>query len=220
MVQGTWSYFLGTSDSTMIIQIASLSTQNCTHNVSYWRTHPEAWPVEKITLGSATYSKEEALVILHTPSRVLAQQLIAAKLNVFSGADPTAIAETIAEADDWLITYPLKREYGAELAHKLKQYNEGIIGPGACAESPTTQDETKCDPAADADANSGPRPDRDNGEATDADAATGLCKVTPTPQPGKQPKPTAPVPGPVFTQSPVPTPIQMRFTPLPIDIAP
>jgi len=220
VAQGTWSYFTGASEGMMTIHIAPPSSQNCTYSTSYWKTHPEAWPVEEIMLGGITYSKEEALIILHTPSRVLARQLIAAKLNVFHGADPTVIAETIVAADEWLTTYPLKREYGIELAQKLTQFNEGIIGPGACTESPSAQGRTRCAPAAEADTSFGPHPDGDSGDATNADANTDLCPGTPTPLPAKQPKPTASVPVPVFTQSPVPTPIPMRFTPMPVELTP
>lgn len=226
LAQGTWSYFLGMSDGIMTVHIASPLSQNCTYSANYWETHPEAWPVEEIMLGSRTYSKEEAFIILHTQSRVLARQLIAAKLNVFNGADPTVIAETIAAADDWLATYPLKREYGIELAQKLTQYNEGVIGPGACTGSPSAQGGARCDPAADADASADlckvtPMPCRMlmlPARSPDADAD--LCPGTPTPLPAKQPRPTASVPAPVVTQSPAPTSIRIRFTPMPIELTP
>lgn len=209
LAQGTWSYFLGTSDGTMTVQIAPLPPQGCTHSVDYWIAHPEAWLVEEITIGGMTYSKEKAFTILHTQSRVLARQLIAAKLNVFNGADPTVIAETIAEADNWLITYPLKREYGIELAHKLSQYNDGVIGPGACAESPVVQGGIGCDPAAEADANN-PRLDSDPRDTANPCGATPTAKMTPQPtvwskiRPTKEPEPTQGAPAPVSTPLPLP----------------
>ena len=118
----------------------------CTHSQGYWKTHPDSWPVEQLELGGETYSKQEALQILNTPSAgdatyILAYQLIAAKLNVASGADDTDIEDTITEADSWLLENPLgsdpkgeERETGIELAARLESYNEGEIGPGMCEE--------------------------------------------------------------------------------------
>lgn len=220
LAPGTWSYFLGTSDSTMTVQIASLPPQGCTHSVDYWIAHPEAWPVEEVTIGGITYFKGTALTILRTQSRALARQLIAAKLNVFSGADPTAIAETIAEADDWLITYPLKREYGIELARKLSQYNDGVIGPGACAESLVVQGKARCPSSNEADVSSDPRPNRNPEDAPHpcrttpsiqtTPQPTALSKIRPTkePDPTQEPEPTqgTPAPGSTPLSLPFPTP--------------
>jgi hypothetical protein len=53
----------------------------------YWKNHPDAWPLDTLTLGTVTYSKDQLLLILRRPVRgnglvALAHQLIAAKLNV------------------------------------------------------------------------------------------------------------------------------------------
>ena len=58
----------------------------------------------ELQLGNVTYTQEQLLDILHQPVRgngllILAHQLIAAKLNIAAGADPSCIQETIAEAD-------------------------------------------------------------------------------------------------------------------------
>ena len=58
-------------------------------------------------LGSQTYTKAELLAILKHPvhgdaSMILAVQLIAAKLNIAAGSDPTPISSTIAHADSLL----------------------------------------------------------------------------------------------------------------------
>ena len=55
-------------------------------------------------LGNVTYTQEQLLAILHEPVRgngllILAHQLIAAKLNIAAGADPSCIQDAIAEAD-------------------------------------------------------------------------------------------------------------------------
>jgi hypothetical protein len=63
-----------------------------------------------MTLGSKTYTKAELLTILGTPigkgtkadaSLILADQLIAAKLNIANGADGTPVISTIMNADSY-----------------------------------------------------------------------------------------------------------------------
>ena len=69
----------------------------CPLSQGYWKNHPNAWPVNSLMLGSQTYTKAELLAILNTPgggdaSMILAVQLIAAKLNIAAGSDPTPVA--------------------------------------------------------------------------------------------------------------------------------
>ena len=76
----------------------------CVRGQGYWKNHPEAWPVTELQLGNVTYTQQQLLDILHEPVRgngllILAHQLIAAKLNIAAGADPSCIEGTIAEAD-------------------------------------------------------------------------------------------------------------------------
>jgi hypothetical protein len=82
-----------------------------TGTIGYWKTHPEAWPVETLTLGGQVYTKEEAIALLNTPTRgdqsiQLAKQLIGAKLNVASGNYSYCIEDAIAEADALLAETP------------------------------------------------------------------------------------------------------------------
>jgi len=77
---------------------------DCTLTQGFWKNHPDAWPVSSLTLGSVTYTQAQLLAILTQPVKgnglvSLAHQLIAAKLNIANGADPTGIAATIAAAD-------------------------------------------------------------------------------------------------------------------------
>lgn len=77
----------------------------------YWKNHEEAWPVDSLTLGDTTYSKTQLLQLFWTPTKgdpsmILAHQLIAAKLNIASNADPTEIADAIAAADSVLASFP------------------------------------------------------------------------------------------------------------------
>jgi len=71
----------------------------CTYTQGYWRTRPNAWPVTSLALGAVTYQAAQLTAILDNPAQgnglvILAHQLIAAKLNIANGADPTDVAAT------------------------------------------------------------------------------------------------------------------------------
>jgi uncharacterized repeat protein (TIGR01451 family) len=135
---------LANNTATEDTEVIGATGNNCTYTQGYWKNHPDAWPVEGITIGGVTYTKAEAIAILNTPpdgdaTYILAHQLIAARLNILNGADPDAVATTIVEADDWLATHPLgsnpsnpDREEAIELSEILDDYNNGLIGPGHC----------------------------------------------------------------------------------------
>jgi hypothetical protein len=105
------------------------------------------WRLTDITLGSVTYTAGKAECILNTPADgngliSLAHQLIAAKLNVEkNGAPPAAVTACIADADALigsLIVPPLGGGFldptaTSALTSCLQGYNEGAVGPGACA---------------------------------------------------------------------------------------
>jgi hypothetical protein len=69
---------------------------------------------------------------------ILAHQLIAAKLNIANGADPTAVQQTVIDADSMiggLIVPPIGNGYlspgqTSNVTETLTEYNEGTIGPG------------------------------------------------------------------------------------------
>ena len=79
--------------------------EECVRSQGYWKTHPNAWPVNNLRLGNIIYSKNQLLLIWNTPAAgngliSLAHQLMAAKLNIISGAvAPTAVLNAIAAAD-------------------------------------------------------------------------------------------------------------------------
>lgn len=117
----------------------------CTYTQGFWKTHPEAWPVDSLTLGSVSYTAEELLAIFGQPVAgnglvSLAHQLIAAKLNIANGADPTDAAGDIAAADaliGGLVVPPVGSGFLAPsdtsaLVDALSDYNEGLTGPGHC----------------------------------------------------------------------------------------
>ena len=71
-------------------------------------------------LGSQTYSQTELLNILNTrvgsgpkadASLILADQLIAAKLNIANGSDPAPVSSTITDADSLLSAFSDKLPY-------------------------------------------------------------------------------------------------------------
>jgi len=89
------------------------------------------------------------LDILHEPVRgngllILAHQLIAAKLNIAAGADPSCIEGTIAEADALigdLVIPPVGDGYLAPreappLAGILGRFNEGGMCAASCDHGP------------------------------------------------------------------------------------
>jgi hypothetical protein len=127
------------------------ASQVCTQG--YWKNHPEAWP-DVIEVDGEEWSMEYALQILATPPRgdawfILAHQLIAAKLNELGGADVTAVAGTISDAEAWLVANtagePLEeseREYAIALAETLDIFNNSMPEPEPCdASEPSTPPE-------------------------------------------------------------------------------
>ena len=75
----------------------------------YWKNHPEAWPVDEITIGGVIYTKEEAIDIIKMPdgdkTYTIFRALVSARLNVLIGNDDSCIADTISGADVRMETY-------------------------------------------------------------------------------------------------------------------
>ena len=132
---------------------------NCTFTQGYWKTHPDAWPVDSLMLGTVMYSQAQLLSILHQPAQgnglvILAHQLIAVLLNIANGADDTDVAMAVTAAQaliGGLVVPPVGSGYLApsstsSLTQTLDDYNNGIIGPGHCGTvgvEPTTWSRTK-----------------------------------------------------------------------------
>jgi len=129
--------------------------EGCTFTQGFWKTHgpiptgnnSNEWPVTSLTLGTVSYTDLELLAIFNKPAAgngllTLAHQLIAAKLNIASGADGTAIAGAIAAADSLIggfVVPPVGSGFvspaaTSALTTTLMNYNEGATGPGHCAE--------------------------------------------------------------------------------------
>jgi uncharacterized delta-60 repeat protein len=117
----------------------------CPRTHGYWKTHPESWPVDSLVLGNQTYSKAELLSLLGLTSQTdasvtLARQLIAAKLNIASGSDPTPVVSAIADSDAVLSGYSGKLPYKVKSSNTngqvmvanaiiLTNYNQGLLTP-------------------------------------------------------------------------------------------
>jgi hypothetical protein len=101
--------------------------------------------VNSLVLGSQTYTKAELLNILNNSgsgdaSMILAVQLIAAKLNIANGSDPTPVASTITHADSLLSMFSGKLPYKVKPSSSIGQmmvndgntlnsYNNGQLTP-------------------------------------------------------------------------------------------
>lgn len=106
----------------------------------YWHK-PENWPVDEITVGGVTYTKEEAAMYMTggvkgDKSINLFRHTVSAMLNVIIGNDDSCIADTIDAADAWLATYPLGSgvrasseawEEGGPYLSELDDYNNGRL---------------------------------------------------------------------------------------------
>lgn len=142
----------GNPDSQLSVAVNDQTTAstNCTFTQGYWKNHANAWPVSSLTLGTVTYTKVELLQILGAPVKgngliSLCHQLIATKLNVAQGADPSAASAAIAAADaliGGLVCPPvgsgsLSPGSTSSTTQTLDDYNNGVIGPGHCGTVPT-----------------------------------------------------------------------------------
>jgi hypothetical protein len=140
----------GDSQPTADLVVSTLTAaQNCTYTLGYWKTHDGAWPVTSLTLGTVTYNQADLLAILNQPSGgnglvILAHQLIAAKLNLANGADPSFISASIAAGDaimGSLVPPPVGSDSVSpgsvnSVSHNLDDWNNGITGPGHCGTVP------------------------------------------------------------------------------------
>ncbi len=112
-----------------------------TATIGYWKNHPAAWPVSTITIGGVVYTRDQAIVLLGTPSRGdksidLFKQLVATKLSLIAGNDPSCIYQTAASADAWMAAHPPGSNVGGSSSAwaqaspwhtQLDNYNNGQL---------------------------------------------------------------------------------------------
>ena len=132
IVVAGWSWPADTGDGAFGLvrylggDCGSQTPSACPRTQGYWQAHPDAWPVSSLTLGSQIYTKEQLHALLASPTRgdasiVLAQQMIAAMLNIANGVDPTPIAATLAHADALLSVFSGKLPYGVKTSSVMGQ---------------------------------------------------------------------------------------------------
>jgi hypothetical protein len=112
-----------------------------TGTIGYWKTHASAWPVSSITIGGVVYTRDQAITILSTPSRGdksidFFDQLVAAKLNLIAGNNPSCIYSTISSGDAWMAAHPPGSGVGGSSSAwttaspwhtQLDNYNNGLL---------------------------------------------------------------------------------------------
>ncbi len=136
-------------------QFENAALLSCTNPARYWRENLEAWPVDEIELAGITISQVDGHIMIDPgddaedygdhyrwgrllPKRIF-RQYVAAWLNVLAGAGSADIDDTLAKAEAFLLEYPLgsrvrwyDRWKGHKILRKLRRFNRGHIGPGAC----------------------------------------------------------------------------------------
>lgn len=160
--------------------------EGCTLTQGYWKNHEESWPTSKLTIGGVEYSQEKLLELFQTApkgdaSLVLCHQLIAALLNVASGASDAALDGALDAAEAWMVAnkdadgqlpYDVKRGSAADeavsLSGKLADFNEGGIGPGHCDDGPGSG---SGDPGGEGSSSSGGESGTDGGESGEGGCA-------------------------------------------------
>lgn len=95
---------------TMAALQIEVETPPGTGTPGYWKNHPDAWPVEEISVGGVTYSRCEAIKIMKTSGKgdkcfTMFNALVSAKLNVMIGNESGCISDTVADADSWMAQY-------------------------------------------------------------------------------------------------------------------
>jgi hypothetical protein len=110
-----------------------------TGTLGYWKNHPTAWP-NGVTIAGVPYTTDAAIWWMQRISKdrttQMFAQLVAAKLSVGIGNDPSCIASTISWADSWLTTYPVGSNVSGSSAawaaaapyhDQLDAYNNGQL---------------------------------------------------------------------------------------------
>ena len=118
----------------------------CVRTPGFWKNHPDAWPVEVLTLGGVELMKPDIIVILNTPEKgdksfTIFRALVAAKLNELSGANVSCIDDVMYMADKWLYFNAqgsnvkgssIEWKNGELLYLELDDYNNGLLCAPAC----------------------------------------------------------------------------------------
>lgn len=110
----------------------------------YWMNHPEAWPINSITVGGVTYSITQAIQNMRNSSSKdvtysMFQAVVAARLNALVGNQSGCITGALAGAESWLTANPLGSRVsgsstawtgsggGEDIKDTLDAYNNGLL---------------------------------------------------------------------------------------------
>jgi RHS repeat-associated protein len=103
---------------------SALPPEACVLSHGYWKNHTAAWPVQTLQLGDPaktvhTYNASALQSLLSASAKgdasiILAMQLIAAKLNIASGAHSASAEAAIAHADTLLAAFNRTLPYGVK----------------------------------------------------------------------------------------------------------
>jgi len=107
----------------------------------YWKNHPEAWPVQSITVGGVSYSKTDAIAWLGKVGKdkttTMFSSLLPAMLNLLIGNAGQCVTAEIAGANAWMLQFgPVGSKVAASspawgvgepLHQKLDAYNNGLL---------------------------------------------------------------------------------------------
>ncbi|QED37552.1 hypothetical protein FK178_07350 [Antarcticibacterium arcticum] len=117
----------------------------CTNGMGWWKINFELWPGAGKNLGNVYYTNEQLLAILNSPVKgnglmSLSHHLIATKLNIANGSNPTDVAAAVQAADALIgnvnvFTGNIKTNLVGSIKEALENYNNGITGPGNCEET-------------------------------------------------------------------------------------
>jgi hypothetical protein len=116
----------------------------CTNTADYWRTHPQEWPLNQLSLSGKRYTAAELLAILQTDpagdvSYLVLQELIPAFLNLENSPAPSSLTQSLLATQLWLNDNPLgsnptgeTQKAGLALVDELRVYNNGKLGVPNC----------------------------------------------------------------------------------------
>jgi hypothetical protein len=123
-----------------IIELTVPSRGPGTGTPGYWKNHPEAWPVDSITIGEDTYTKAQAIKLMGKSdgdkTYTMFRAYVSAYLNVLIGNESSCIDDTLADAYNWLdkhepgsgVTGSSKAwKVGEPLYLTLDAYNNGLL---------------------------------------------------------------------------------------------
>jgi hypothetical protein len=156
----TTGLFAGCAAMLLVGALPASAQGTCPLGQGFWKNHSAAWPITSLQLGTSfTVTQVQALTILGTPVRgdaslILADQLIAALLNIANGSDPTPVSATVADVRTLIGAGPVPEGIapssatGQQMvadAATLNAYNSGaltpncgtgqVVPPGSCQPS-------------------------------------------------------------------------------------